>query len=65
MRMMRMRMRMRMKNHHKSMMDQRRMCRTDLRPSDLDGYDGEDGYDADEEEDASQANHGSTQNMEH
>jgi len=43
----RMRMRMRRSNHHKSMMDQRRMWRTDLGPSDVDGYEGEDGDDAD------------------
>jgi len=48
------------------MMDQRRMWRTDLGPSDVDGYQGEDGddVDADEEEEASQANDGSTQNVE-
>jgi len=48
------------------MMDQRRMWRTDLGPSDVDGYEGEDGddADADEEEEASQADDGSTQNVE-
>ena len=57
---------MRRKNHRKSMMDQRRMWRTDLGPSDVDGYEGEDGddADADEEEEASQADDGSTQNVE-
>jgi hypothetical protein len=64
---MRMRMRMRRQNHSKSMMEQRRMWRTDLGPSDVDGYEGEDGDDenADEEEEALPANHGSTQNLEH
>jgi hypothetical protein len=63
---MRMRMRMRRKKHHKSMMDQRRMWRTDLRSSDVDGYEGEDSNDADayEEEESSQADDGSTQNVE-
>jgi hypothetical protein len=58
--MMRMRMRMSRKNHRKSRMDQRRMWRTDLGPSDIDGYEGEDGddADADEEEEASQADDG-------
>ena len=48
------------------MKDQRRMWRTDLAPSDVDGYEGEDGHDADadEEEKASQADDGSTQNLE-
>jgi len=48
------------------MMDQRRMWRTDLEPSDVDGYEGEDGDDADvdDEEEASQADDGSTQNVE-
>jgi len=57
---------MRRKNHRKSMMDHRRMWRTDLGPSDVDGYEGEDGdhADADAEEEASQANDGSTQNVE-
>jgi len=65
--MMRMWMRMGRKNHHKSMMDQGRMGRTDLGPSDVDGYEGEDGNyaDANEEEEASQADDGSTQNVEH
>ena len=42
------------------------MWRTDLGPSDVDGYEGEDGDDADvyEEEEASQADDGSTQNVE-
>jgi hypothetical protein len=42
------------------------MWRTDLEPSDVDGYEGEDGdnADADEEEEASQADDGSTQNVE-
>jgi hypothetical protein len=43
-----MRMRMRRKNDRKSMMDQRRMWRADLGPSDVNGYEGEDGDDADE-----------------
>jgi hypothetical protein len=52
--------------YHQSMMDQRRMWRTDLRPSDVDGYEGEDGddADADEEEKASPADGGSMQNVE-
>jgi hypothetical protein len=64
--MMRMRMRIRRKNHRKSMMNQRRMCRTDLGHCDVDGYEGEDGddADADEEEEASQADDGSTHNVE-
>src|SRR5882757_9567389 len=44
--MMRMRMRMRRKNYCKWRMDQCRMWRTDLGPSDVDGYEGEDGDDA-------------------
>jgi hypothetical protein len=42
------------------------MWRTDLGPSDVNGYEGEDGddADADEEEEASQADDGSTQNVE-
>jgi hypothetical protein len=61
-----MRMRIRRKNHRKWMMDQRRMWRTDLGPSDINGYGGEDGddVDADVEEEASQADDGSTQNVE-
>jgi len=57
---------MRRKKHRIPMMDQRRMWRTDLKPSDVDGYEGEDGDDADAdyEEEASQANDGSTQNVE-
>jgi len=57
---------MRRKNHRKLMIDQCRMWRTDLGPSDVDGYEGEDGNDADadEEEDASQGDDGSTQNEE-
>jgi hypothetical protein len=64
--MMRMRMQIRRKNHRKWMMDQHRMWRTDLGPSDIDGYEGEDGddVDADVEEEASQADDGSTQNVE-
>ena len=48
------------------MMDQRRMWRPDLGPSDVDGYEGEDGddADADEEEEPSQTDNGSTQNVE-
>jgi hypothetical protein len=63
---MRMRMRIRRKNHRKSMIDQRRMWRSDLGPSDVDGYEGEDGHnaDVDEEEEASQADDRSTQNVE-
>jgi hypothetical protein len=54
------------KKHRTPMMDQRRMWRTDLEPSDVDGYEGEagDDADADEEEEASQADDGSTQNVE-
>ena len=54
------------KKHRKSMVDQRRMWRTELRPSDVDGYEDEDGndVDADEEEEASPADDGSTQNVE-
>jgi hypothetical protein len=42
------------------------MWRTDLGPSDVDGYEGEDGddADADEEDEASLADDGSTQNVE-
>jgi len=60
------RMRMRRKNHRKSTMDKRRMWRSDLGPSDVNGNEGEDGDDADAdvEEEASQANDGSTQNVE-
>jgi hypothetical protein len=49
------------------MMDQHRMRRTDLGPSDVDGYESEDGDDADADEvdEASQADDGSTQNVEH
>jgi len=56
----------RRKNHRKSMMDQRRMWRTDLGPSDVDEYEGEDGddTDADEEEEALQADDVSMQNVE-
>jgi hypothetical protein len=63
---MRMRMRMRKKNHRNSMIEQCRIWRTDLEPSDVDGYEGEDGdnADADEEEEASQADDGSMQNVE-
>ena len=57
---------MRRINHRKSRMDQRRMRRTDLGPSDVDAYEVEDGddVDADYEEEASQADDGSTQNVE-
>jgi len=57
---------MRRKNHRKSRTDQSRMWRTDLGPSDVDGYEREDGEDADadEEEEASQGDDGSTQNVE-
>jgi len=59
---------MRRERHRKSMMHQRRMWRTDLGPSDVDGDEGEDGddadADADEEEEASQVDDGSTQNVE-
>jgi hypothetical protein len=57
---------MRMKNHCKSMMDQRRMWRTDLGPRDVDRYEGEDGDDAvaDDTDEASQANDRSTLNVE-
>jgi hypothetical protein len=60
------RMRMRKKNHRKTMLDQRRMWRTDPGPSDVHNYEGEDGDDADAngEEEASQADDGSTQNVE-
>jgi len=59
-------MRMRTMKHCKSMMDECRMWRTDLGPSDVDEYEGEDGEDADvdEEGEASQADDGSTQNVE-
>jgi hypothetical protein len=61
-----MRMQMRRKKHHKLMMDQRRLWRTNLGPSDVDGYEGEDGDDADADqvEEASQADDRSTQNVE-
>jgi hypothetical protein len=61
-----MRMRMRRKNRRKSMMDQRRMWRTVLGPSGVDGYEGEYGNDADadEVEEASQADDRSTQIVE-
>jgi hypothetical protein len=57
---------MKTKIHRKSRMDQCTMLRTDLGPSDVDGYEGEDGddVDTDEEEEASQADDGSTQNVE-
>jgi hypothetical protein len=47
-------------------MDQCRTWRTDLGPSDVDGYDGKDGDDADanELEETSQADYGSMQNVE-
>jgi len=57
---------MRRHNHCKPMMDHRRMCRTDLGPTHVDGYEGEDGEyaDADEEEETSDADDGSMQNVE-
>ena len=63
---MRMRMRIRRKKHRKSMMDRRRMWRTDLGPGDVDGYESgdTDDADADVEEEALQADDGSTQNVE-
>jgi hypothetical protein len=59
-------MRMKRKTHRKSRMDEHRIWRTDLRPNDVDWYEGEvsDDADADEEEDTFQANYGSTQNVE-
>src|SRR5882757_5196150 len=59
-------MRMRMKQHHKSMLDQCRIWRTDLGRSDVDRYEDKDGdnVDADEKEEASQADDESMQNME-
>ena len=58
--------RMRKNKHHKPMMDQRRMWRTDLGTSDVNGYECKDGDDADTagEEEASQADDGSMQNVE-
>jgi hypothetical protein len=52
-----MRMWMRRKKHHKPMIDQRRMWRTDLGPNDVYGFQREDGDDADahEEEETLQA----------
>jgi hypothetical protein len=63
---MQMRMLLRRQNNGKPMMGQRRISRTDLGQSDVDGYEGEDGDDADagEEKEASQAIDGSTQNVE-
>jgi len=63
---MRMWMRIRRKKHRKLMMDQCRMWRTDLGPSDVNGYEGEDGdnADADEEAELSQADDESMQNVE-
>ena len=57
---------MRRKKHRKPMMDQRRMWRTDLGTSDVDGYECEDGDDAgtDAEAESPQADDGSTQNLE-
>jgi len=57
---------MRRKNHRKSMMDQSRMWRTDMGPSDGDVYEGEDDddADADEEEETLQSDDGSTPNVE-
>jgi len=53
----RMRMGMRRKKHHKAMMDQRRMWRTEGIVCEVDRYESEHGddADADEEEQASQA----------
>jgi hypothetical protein len=58
------RMGMRRKKHPKPMMDQGRMCRIDLGPSNVDGFEGEDGDDADEEEKVSAVDDGSTRNVE-
>jgi hypothetical protein len=57
---------MRRKKHRKPMIDQCRMWRPDLEPSDVDRYEGEDGdnADADVKEVASQADDGSMQNVE-
>ena len=61
---------MRRKKLRKAIMDQHRMWRIDLGPSDVDGYEGEDGddadadADADEDEEASQVDDGSKQNVE-
>jgi hypothetical protein len=62
----RMRIWMRRKKHHKLMMDQCRMGRTDLRTNEVDGYDceGDDDADRNLEEEALQADQGSTQNVE-
>jgi len=43
---------MRRKKLRKAIMDQHRMWRIDLGPSDVDGYEGEDGDDADADADA-------------
>ena len=63
---MRMRMRIRRQKHRRLMMDQRRLWRTDLGISDVDGSECEDGddMDTDAEEEASQADAGSMQNVE-
>ena len=63
---MRMQIRRRRKKNCKPMIDQRRLWRTDLGTSDVDGYECEDGDDADTdaEEEASQADDGSTHNVE-
>jgi hypothetical protein len=45
------RMRKNRKMYRKSKMDQRRMWRTDVGPSDVDGYEGEDGDHADADAD--------------
>jgi len=54
------------KKHHKQMMDQCTMWRTELGASDVDGYQYEDGdaADKDDEEEASQPLDGSTHNVE-
>ena len=64
--MMQMQMLMRSKKHRKPLMDQRRILRTDLGSSDVDGYECEDGNDpdADEEHEALPPDDGSTQNVE-
>jgi hypothetical protein len=64
--MMQMQMQIRKKKHHKIMINQRRMWRTDLGTFDVDGYECRDGGYAEkdeEEEEVSQANDGSTQNV--
>jgi hypothetical protein len=65
---MQMRMRISRKKHRKAMLDQRRMWRIHLRPSDVGRYQGKDGdhadADVDEEEEAWPLDDGSTQNVE-